>query len=246
MRAIAALPLCLILVLGASACQTPPHAGPVPEARARPVDVPVPDTAPAGNHYVVDSARSELRMVIWPEGALGHAHVIGGQALSGAFVLPSDHQQVWLDLTIRVEALQVDAPDWRVDERLDPGMSERAIAGTRDNMLSTQVLNATEHPEIRIRAHGGTGPLWQTDIPAQITLAGTSRVILVPVSVHQAADEELEVIGRLWIRQTDFGIEPFSALGGVLRVADEMLIRFRIRAAPRDGGAAAVPEAIPP
>ena len=191
---------------------------------------PLPDRPPSGQLYTVDPAQSEVRIVIFPDGRLGHAHVIGGAALTGEVIVPADHHQVWLDLVIAVDDLQVDEPPWREDEQLDPAMSDRAIAGTRDNMRSAKVLNAAEHPEIRIRASGATGPVWQTDIRAHITLAGVTRVLTVPVSVHQTVDDRLDVVGRLRIPQTEFGIEPFSALGGTLRIADEVLIRFRIRA----------------
>lgn len=230
MKSTAAVALPLILAVGVAACQMPVRPDPEAEFHAQPVEEPLPDRPPSGLHYAVDAAQSEVRIVIYPDGRLGHAHVIGGEALAGEIIVPTDHHQVWLDLGIGVDDLLVDDPAWREDERLAPEMSQRAIAGTRDNMLSAQVLNAAEHPEIRIRASGATGPVWQADIQAHITLAGITRVLTVPVSVHEVAEDELQVIGRMRILQSEFGIEPFSALGGTLRIADEVLIRFRIRA----------------
>jgi hypothetical protein len=220
--------LLLIMLSGLlAACAVRPV--PDTETYTRAVLEPVPEKAPSGVRYLVDTAQSDIRIITYPDGRFGHAHVISGAALRGEVILPQDHHQTWIDLAIRVGDLQVDEPSWRTDEHFDPEMSERAITGTRDNMLSEQVLHATQYPEIRIRSNQATGPRWQPDIQAQITLAGKTRELTVPVSVHQT-DDELEVTGRLQINQSEFGIEPFSALGGVLRVADNVLIRFRIYA----------------
>lgn len=219
----------LILVLLLTACQGPPRQPGEPGLDARPPASPLPETPPPGQWFQVDGTRSEIRIITYPEGRLGHTHVIGGQALSGEFVIPENHHDLWLSLVIRVDALAVDEPAWRTDEGLDPDMTERAISGTRENMRSPRVLNAREFPVIRIRAAEASGPPWQSDVPAHITLAGETREVMVPVSLHRSGPA-LEATGRFRIRQTSFGIEPFSALGGVLRVADEVLIRFRIHA----------------
>lgn len=184
---------------------------------------------PTGVRYIVDKSRSEVRIVTVPDGKLGHAHVIGGQVLSGQIVVPQDHHQVWFDLYIGVADLLVDDTEWRRDEGFDPEMTQRAINGTRDNMLSDKLLDAQQFPQIRIQANSAIGPWWQTDIQALITLVGTTREISVPVAVFET-DNGIEIIGRMAILQTDFGIEPYAALGGILRVADKVLIRFRIRA----------------
>ncbi|MCX4186890.1 YceI family protein [Methylophaga sp. OBS4] len=219
--------LLIMLTALLAACAGRP--APDTETYTRDVLEPVPAKAPSGARYLVDTARSDIRIIIYPDGRFGHAHVISGAALRGEVILPRDHHHTWIDLAIRVDALQVDEPSWRMDESFESEMSERAITGTRKNMLSEQVLHATQYPEIHIRSNQATGPLWQPDIQAQITLAGKTRELTVPVSVHQTGDE-LEVTGRLQINQSEFGIEPFAALGGVLRVADKVLIRFRIYA----------------
>lgn len=182
-----------------------------------------------GRHYQVDKALSELRIISYPDARLGHAHVIGGQAITGNIVVPDDPHQVWLRLGVKLSELVVDKPGWRQDESLEPDMSERAINGTRDNMLSAKVLDAKNHPEIQIEANAAVGPLWQSDVKARITLAGTTREVLVPVAVFKR-EGALDIVGRIEILQSDFGIVPFSALGGILRIADKLLIRFRIHA----------------
>lgn len=216
--------LILILLISLSSCSNqplPPAAGPESQTR---------DMArPEGQLYQVDKAASEIRLVSYPEGRLGHTHVIGGPVISGDIVVAEDTSSAWLKLAINVSELLVDKPQWRRDENLDSDMSQRAINGTRDNLLSDKLLNAAAYPRILIEADSIVGPDWQKDVVAQITLVGHSREILVPVAVFEDEDN-LEVIGRFEILQSDFGIEAFSALGGIVRVDDKLLIRFRIRA----------------
>lgn len=218
--------LILILLISLSSCSNQPLAPAAgPESQTRDM------ARPEGQLYQVDKAASEIRIVSYPEGRLGHTHVIGGPVISGDIVVAEDSSSAWLKLAINVSELLVDKPQWRRDEDLDSDMSQRAINGTRDNLLSDKLLNAAAYPRILIEADSIVGPDWQKDVVAQITLVGHSREILVPVAVLEDEDN-LEVIGRFEILQSDFGIEAFSALGGIMRVDDKLLIRFKIRARP--------------
>ncbi|TVQ42050.1 MAG: YceI family protein [Wenzhouxiangella sp.] len=185
-----------------------------------------------GRRFSVDSEASELRIVVYPDGPLarfGHPHVIGGAVLSGEIMLADPYTDSALRLEIAVNELEVDRPQWRKEEGFDPDMSASAITGTRDNLLSEAVLNADRFPLIIIESLHISGPAWQPDMDIRIDLAGTAREMTVPVALD-IQDGRLIATGRLVFRQSDFGIEPFSAAGGSLSVADQVLVRFRILA----------------
>ena len=210
------------------ACQAAPRPaaedGMTRPAQAR--ELPLPE----GRTYLVLPRQSEVRFVVFPAGALarfGHPHVIGGAAIDGEIRLAEAFHDSGLELVIDVSQLEVDRPSWRLDEGFDPDMSESAIEDTRRNMLSADQLDAEPHPFIEIRSIGLSGPRWQPDIEAQVTLAGQTRELTVPVTLSMD-NYNLTAIGRFSIRQSEFGITPFSAAGGSLQVADEVLIRFRI------------------
>ena len=189
-----------------------------------------PISLPQGQVFEVVSEDSEFRIVTWPAGPLarfGHAHVIGGSAVSGRVVLAEDFHASGLRLVIAVAALELDRPEWRLDEGFDPDLPEDTIRGTRENLMSDALLNAKDYPEILIEATSVNGPQWQPDIDLRITLAGTARELTVPITLD-ITGRELAASGRISLRQSDFGIEPFSAAGGNLQVADDILIRFRI------------------
>jgi polyisoprenoid-binding protein YceI len=62
-----------------------------------------------------------------------------------------------------------------------------------------------------------------------ITLHGNTRTLQAPVRIEADADQ-INVTGRLTFDQTDFGITPYSLLGGAVAVQNRVDLRFRIRA----------------
>lgn len=192
-----------------------------------------PDVDESTRVYTVDAAASELRVIVAPAGSLarlGHHHVIGGAVWSGELWTGAS---VFADLAIDVGALEVDRAAWRRDERLDP-IDEDAVEGTRRNLLGPKVLDAADHPSIEIRSIDRVGPDWQADVTARVRVRGRISEWNVPVAVVREGSR-LVVSGELDMDQTVLGLEPFSAAGGALRVADRMRVRFRIVARATEG-----------
>lgn len=220
------------LLLAACAAPVRPPAGDVTGDVTRAVTQPVEKVAAVGRQYTVVSEDSELRILVFADGPLarlGHPHVIGGNVISGNIWLAEDFHRSSLELFVDVPALRVDDPKWRLAEGFDPQMDDDAIAGTGDNLRSPAVLDADRYPQIVIRSVAVSGPRWQPDVTMEITLRGDTRAMIVPVALDIAGGT-ITATGRFLLRQTEFGIEPFSALGGRLRVADDILVRFRIAA----------------
>lgn len=222
------LSLALLAAVLLAACQAQPRPSIVDETR------PASDRSLAwpgqGQRFVVNQNESELRIVVYADGPLarfGHPHVIGGAVLAGEVKLAEPFPDSALRLEIDVTAMEVDRPSWRSDEGFDPEMSASAIADTRRNMLSSAVLNAEQYPRIKIESLAISGPSWQPDIELRVHLVGSTRELTVPIALD-IRETSLVATGRMLISQRDFGIEPFSAAGGNLAVADELLIRFRV------------------
>jgi len=233
------LPLSLALTVTVlTACQTWPRP-PATEA-SRPARLEMP-ALPEGRVFEVDRSKSHVRFVVYPDGPMariGHPHVIGGTVVDGRVVLTEPFEDSALRLTIDVDALEVDRADWRRDEGFEAHLAEASIAATRRNLLSESLLNVADHPSIEIQSLSLRGPRWQPDITLRIALTDTARELTVPVALDFSADT-LTATGHFTIRQSAFGIEPFTAAGGALRVADRVVIRFRIiaRAKPADQSA---------
>ncbi len=222
------LSLLMLSAILLTACQAQPRPSSPDETR------PASDQSFAwpeqGQRFLVNPETSELRIVVYADGPLarfGHPHVIGGAVLAGEVMLAEPFADSALRLEIDVSAMEVDRPSWRSDEGFDPEMSDSTITDTRNNMLSSSVLNAEQFPLIEIKSLAIGGPAWQPDVDLRIELVGNTRELTVPITL-QIDDELLVATGRMMISQRDFGIEPFSAAGGNLAVADSLLIRFRV------------------
>jgi len=186
-----------------------------------------------GTVLEVDPARSLVVVEVRRAGSLarlGHDHVIASHDLRG-YVAPDERRA---DLYVRLDRLTVDEPQLRARAGFDTQPTAEDIAGTRRNMLG-RVLRADVNPYALIEV---TRKAEASDLDVAITLNGITRHVAVRAAIASDA-REYDVTGTLAIDQTDFGIRPFSILGGALTVADRLDIRFAIHALRIAGSSAA-------
>lgn len=220
--------ICFVALL--AACQTAPTStGGVP-ASALTALPPLP--VPGAEHYMVQAGLSDVRFLVYRAGALasfGHDHVIQAKDIHGDVYLTQDFQASGFSLTLPVAGFVVDDPAARSVEGPDFAKqpSAAAIDGTRKNMLGPDVLDATRYPEVHIRSVKLLGPDWGPDATVRIELHGVARDVSVSIAVQRGGDS-LSVNGAFDLKQSDFGITPFSALGGGLQVADTLRVRFHL------------------
>ena len=199
-----------------------PLPAPVQEARV-----------PAGAQILeIDPDRSVVTLLVrraGPLARLGHNHVITSAQESGRAWLGPEPQQSGFEIRLPVGAFVVDEPAARRAAGPEfPGeLPAEAREGTYRNMLRAEVLDGERHPEIVVRASRVSGTWQQPVIVARITLRGTTRDIEVPVEL-QRDPQSMLAQGTLRIRQSDFGITPFSVGGGAIQVADEVDVSFEI------------------
>ncbi|MGV6825415.1 MAG: hypothetical protein ACWA5Q_00415 [bacterium] len=187
-----------------------------------------------GSVFDVDSGRSEILIQVYRGGllsVLGHNHVIAARSLAGS-VQVGDNGQVSATLVIPVQILQVDEQKdrERAGEDFESVPSAADIEGTRRNMLGEHVLQAHEHPEIKILAHVESCDGNSCMASVDINVRNNKTRYSVPLKSTLDAGT-LRVQGGLEIEQTALGIQPFEVLGGTLRVADTLFITFDIYAA---------------
>ncbi|MDE2196097.1 MAG: YceI family protein [Gammaproteobacteria bacterium] len=218
--------LLLVVLAGCAGVTAPPRTG-------GPALPPPPPLMTAGAvHYVIRSELSEVRFLVYragPLAAFGHNHVIRAGSVRGDIYLNHNFDLSGFTLTLPVAGLRVDEPADRAVEGADFAAqpAAAAIAGTAKNMLGPALLDAARYPDIRVRSVQLVGPEWGPEVTVRIELRGTQRELSVPVALN-ACGGQLTVTGTFAFRQTDFGIRPFSILGGGLRVADTVKVRFHI------------------
>ena len=186
------------------------------------------DAAAHGNAvYAIDPRTSLVVIEVRRAGALarlGHDHVVASRDIEG-FVWPRAGRA---DLYAPLDRLTVDEPALRAEARFDTHPSANDIAGTRRNML-TRVLDTERYPFVRMHVQAPVAGDPHDHVDVAFTLHGTTRIVPVPIRLSLSSGE-IDVSGQLALRQSDFGIEPLSILGGAIQVRDEISLRFRLHA----------------
>jgi len=223
-----ACPAILVAVL-AGCPSAPRQAPPAPATPAQPV-------VREGRPFAISSEESLLLVLVYRGGALarvGHNHVVASHNLNGTAWVAQDITRSSFEVHVPVNDLVVDETQLRMQEgpEFPPEVPESAKDGTRTNMLSAALLDGAQYPEVLLQSER----LQKTDTGLQaqvrVTVHGQVRSLVVPLT-HELAGEELRVQGQLALRQTDLGLTPFSALGGAMRVQDEIQVKFRLLARP--------------
>lgn len=162
----------------------------------------------------------ELRILVFRGGTaarLGHNHVLRAGGLR------VDWPAAGPQLSFRLDALEVDPPVLR--ERLGPafasGVDDAARAGTRANLL--KALEAAAHPEVTVRTVQQLGEGSRRAVEVEVSLHGVVRRQWMVVQV-----EGRRAQGEVVIRQSDFGLQPFTVLGGLLAVQDALVVQFEL------------------
>lgn len=186
-----------------------------------------------GRVFQVDGEASKARLFLWRGGPLagkGHNHVMRVKKMEGAFFLPKNmlEEEARLDIVFQAKDIEVDPMTLREEiggAFVGTGMTPEGAQGTRQNMLGEKVLNAERFPAIGFRTKRVIGELPKMVLDTVIILHGTERQTFIPVTA-QVQEDRLTVEGAFVIEQTNFGIEPFSALGGALYIRDPIMIEF--------------------
>lgn len=179
--------------------------------------------------YRVDPQRSRVFMRTGRDGpmkAAGHDHVIASVDVEGLVLVSSDHGKARADLRLPLQRLVVDDPAYREKFGLEPELPESAIEGTTRNMQE-KVLESGRFPWATASVRVSSMQQDRAELEVRVTLHGVSFDYKVPAALAVDA-ETLTVSGSMTVSHGDFGLAPFSAAGGLLRVAENVEIVLEI------------------
>lgn len=148
------------------------------------------------------------------------------------------------DLTIEVTRWSADA----VVDTAEPGLSSVSVTAEVDSFevreglggvkpltdsdraeigktIREKILHPAEHPLITFTSNEVTGTSQAFTVRGDLTIMGRTQ----PVTIN-VAGEDGRLRGSATIAQTDWGIEPYSAFLGALRLADEVQVEFDLAA----------------
>jgi polyisoprenoid-binding protein YceI len=186
----------------------------------------IPAAGAATRTFAVDASASTMAVHVGKTGIgsfAGHEHDVVVQAIRGEVVFdPADLAKSSVDLSVIAASLKVSDKD-------EPPEDLRKVQQT---MTGPQVLDAARHRIIRFRSREVTGKQaaagpYQLTVAGDLSLHGVEKAIVVPLQLESAGDT-LTATGTVVVKQTDFGIEPVSAAGGLVKVEDEVTVTFKI------------------
>jgi polyisoprenoid-binding protein YceI len=151
-------------------------------------------------------------------GFAGHTHVIHARSFAGELVYrpgkPTSH--LWLKIpTDRLEVLT--PPDTAEIRKVTEAMR-------------TEVLHVDKYPEMIFAADSLSAKSGKMEMQLGVTMEGNTRRVPVTADVSIGSDS-IRATGSFTVKQTDFGIKPFSGgPGGTVKVADRVTICFDLLA----------------
>jgi polyisoprenoid-binding protein YceI len=212
-------------------------------AERKPIPV-APEAAPAGFPerayrevpaaepvYRIDPGTSRILIYVYREGSLariGHDHVVASHEVRGYALIPDGLDGARADFYFRVATLTVDETELRNKAGFTTEPSAEDIENTRQRMLRAAVLDAEKYPFVQIHAVPASTKPSDLRLSAEVTLHGVTRTLQIPVKLA-VEGARFSVQGETDIRQSEFGITPFSVLGGALAVKDELHVIFDVQ-----------------
>jgi polyisoprenoid-binding protein YceI len=155
--------------------------------------------------------------------ALAHEHEIGVKSFSGRVVVPE------AGAGAGSLEMEVDAPSLVVLDKKPSEEDKKKIF----NSMHNEVLESTKYQKITFKSVS-VSDVKQTGneaysfvVNGDLTLHGVTKRIAVPVAAT-VTPQQLRAAGRYTLKQTDYGIKPYSAAGGTIKVKDEVVVNFSI------------------
>jgi polyisoprenoid-binding protein YceI len=171
----------------------------------------------------IDATRGALTVFTFKEGFLSPvAHDLELQVQR--FAVEIDEAKGEVDVRIDASSLLVRGAvrNGRLDTQALSQADRRTIAET----IRKDVLKAGRHPEIRYtgRLRGPAGH--RLELAGSLTLVGVTRPLSVSAERHGRSGEHCE--GEVVLHQPDFGIRPYSAMLGALKIRPDVFVRFSL------------------
>ena len=190
-----------------------------------------------GRIFTLEPKDSVVRIYAFragPAARLGHNHVLSAPRFTGFFHLPtSGVANGGFDLVFRLDQLEIDNPAYRstLGAAFSSVPSLDDIESTRQHMLGANGLQADRFPFVRIHCLQISGEAPKFAAKVQVEMHGQKRQMWLALDVEGLPDR-LSVGGSFVLRQTDFGVQPYSLLA-LLSVQDEVVLDFKLAGACR-------------
>jgi polyisoprenoid-binding protein YceI len=181
----------------------------------------------------VDAANSQVVILVGKTGFFGfagHAHEVVAPGVRGRVSVDlADWQRANVSLEFDASALRVTGK----------GETPADAASVQQVMLGEQVLDVRRFATVAFQSRhvsvtARTVNTADVTIEGDLTLHGATRPMTIRANVTLDAGNHFTARGAFTLKQTDFGMVPVTAMGGTIRVKDELDIQFVLRGSPSD------------
>jgi polyisoprenoid-binding protein YceI len=176
--------------------------------------------------YAIVASESSFWVFVAKTGllsGLAHDHEIGVKSFSGKATIPQAGAGGGA-LTLEIDAKSLTVLDKKPSEE-----DKKKIAAS----MHDEVLESRKHPGIAFKSAGVSDlkpageNAYSLTLEGDLTLHGVTRRIAVPVTLT-VTPQQLRAVGKYTLKQSDYGIKPYSAAGGTIKVKNEVVIHFNI------------------
>lgn len=171
--------------------------------------------------WSLDPGNGQLRILTGVDGRaakMGHRLTIAMQSWSAAMVFTGG-EPTNAELIVDVDSLDVLGGEGGVTPL---GAPEKAICKTN----AFKSLDVKKYPQIRFVADDVAKTATGYRLAGTLDIHGTSHPQVVDLTVEDDGDA-WALSSQVPVRQTEFGVKPFSLFMGTLKVADQVTIDFR-------------------
>lgn len=175
---------------------------------------------PVGGTYRIGSGTGHLRLKTSRTGLgrkAGHDLTIEVTRWSGDIEFDAaDPARSTVSVTVEADSLEVLEGVGGLKPLTDGDRAE--IKQT----MRDKILHPAEYPGITFTSTGFAGSPESVTVTGDLTIMGTTR----PITVEARLDSDGRVRGAATVVQSTWGIKPYSAFVGALRLADEVRVEF--------------------
>jgi polyisoprenoid-binding protein YceI len=175
--------------------------------------------------YTIDLSQSRVTATLTQEGFIARrypTHRVEVKNFSGKMEV-SERDETRIAVEVEAESKSL--------TNADEGMSEFERREFH-NVLNNLALESDKFPRIKfvsvsVSDARKSGETWTFTLNGDLTLRDSTKRVSFPVTVTIAKDQ-LRATGAAELKQTDFGITPYSGKLGLIRIGDQVKIDFAI------------------
>lgn len=184
----------------------------------------------------IDVANSRVYVYVPKKGG-GHNHGIEGKLSAGNIRLGQAAGAG--EMTFDLKAFQADTDEARKYVGLEPDFDTDDRVSVTTSMLGTLVLDTAQFATAKftiasvkpvLLAVGVAGTAYQFE--GDLELHGVKKKVSFVAGAEAIEGGKTRIRGQFSLKQTDFGIKPFSKFFGAVGVADEIKVSGDIYLAP--------------